>query len=594
MPFAQEQGQRLGLDPRLILAQSAIETGWGKKAPDNNYFGIKSHGQKGGQTFGTHEFINGKRVNISDSFRGYGSAKDSFAGYGDFLTKNKRYQRMLGSKGLDAQLSALGASGYATDPNYAAKVGSIARNMPQVAGFSPSQSHETNTVPPAMQEGQNMQQTMSQPQRNPMQGIIDALQGNKSGEALPDPNYTSKLADQLMNGATATPVAGNFDGIGRLAMMLSGGMKRGQYEDDLKRQKIEKSALADAVMGKKQAYVNANGGEHAQGLANGGFIDEAFAYTNANNTPKMLQQREQTQYDRGRDGIQDGRNDAADALAQDKFTETQSQNVIGNERNTNIDALSREKFTHKQQQDAIPEPRTTSKAGDGYLYYDDDKTRAFPDVVKPPSKSLVTVNNASESAFNKESGKNYAQEDADYRSFAKKARGLNAKLNTLEETLSNPNFITGVSQGAGGQALNQLKALASTIVPGVKFDGVADADVARTISRELALSFKDQMPGPMSDADRNFLNSMAAGEVNTPEANAKLIEMYRARNKISIDMDRLAGSYVREHGQLDRGFDEVSNKYYTDNGISLYGDMPNTGDTRKNLQLVDGIEIWED
>ncbi|MEI5680505.1 MULTISPECIES: glucosaminidase domain-containing protein [unclassified Mesorhizobium] len=134
MPAAIEASQRTGVDPRLIVAQAAQETGWGKSAPGNNYFGIKSHGQGGGQTFTTHEVINGKRVKINDSFRQFASPGDSVAGYADFLLKNPRYKPMMQAQGLDAQLQALGASGYATDPNYANSVGAIARSLPMPGG----------------------------------------------------------------------------------------------------------------------------------------------------------------------------------------------------------------------------------------------------------------------------------------------------------------------------------------------------------------------------------------------------------------------------------------------------------------------------
>lgn len=129
LPGALEASRRTGLDPRLILAQAAQETGWGRSAPGNNYFGIKSHGKGGGQTFTTHEVINGKRVKINDSFRRYDSPSDSALGYAEFLQANPRYRNMLSADGLDAQLEALGKSGYATDPNYARSVGAIARGI---------------------------------------------------------------------------------------------------------------------------------------------------------------------------------------------------------------------------------------------------------------------------------------------------------------------------------------------------------------------------------------------------------------------------------------------------------------------------------
>jgi Mannosyl-glycoprotein endo-beta-N-acetylglucosaminidase len=129
-PAAMEHGARIGVDPRIILAQAAQETGWGRAAPGNNYFGIKSHGQGGGQSFATHEVINGNRVAMNDSFRQFASPADSVAGYADFLSKNKRYQPMLQAQGMDAQISALGRSGYATDPNYGASISQIANSLP--------------------------------------------------------------------------------------------------------------------------------------------------------------------------------------------------------------------------------------------------------------------------------------------------------------------------------------------------------------------------------------------------------------------------------------------------------------------------------
>lgn len=129
LPAAIEEGARTGVDPRIIVAQAAQETGWGKSAPGNNYFGIKSHGQSGGQTLATNEVINGKTVRINDSFRQFASPADSVRGYGDFILQNPRYEGLRTAQGLDGQLQALQASGYATDPNYSRSVGAIARSI---------------------------------------------------------------------------------------------------------------------------------------------------------------------------------------------------------------------------------------------------------------------------------------------------------------------------------------------------------------------------------------------------------------------------------------------------------------------------------
>ena len=129
MPFAQEASKRTGIDPRIIIAQSAQETGWGKHAPANNFFGIKSHGKPGGQELATNEVVNGNTQRIRDSFRQYENLGDSVSGYADFMLENPRYTPMREAQGLDAQLEALGTSGYATDPNYAQSVGAIARGI---------------------------------------------------------------------------------------------------------------------------------------------------------------------------------------------------------------------------------------------------------------------------------------------------------------------------------------------------------------------------------------------------------------------------------------------------------------------------------
>lgn len=130
MPHAQRIAAQTGLDPRLIIAQAAQETGWGRSAPGNNYFGIKSHGRAGGNTLATKEVINGRTVQVSDSFRSYDDMGASADGYAEFLRRNPRYRGMLAARDLDGQLAALGRSGYATDPNYSASVGSIARSIP--------------------------------------------------------------------------------------------------------------------------------------------------------------------------------------------------------------------------------------------------------------------------------------------------------------------------------------------------------------------------------------------------------------------------------------------------------------------------------
>lgn len=206
MPAAIEASRRTGIDPRIIVAQAAQETGWGRHAPGNNYFGIKSHGQAGGQTFTTHEVIDGKRVKIRDSFRQYGSPEESVMGYADFMLRNPRYEPMRTAEGLDAQLEALGESGYATDPNYARSVGQIARSIPlpdgtSVASFDPAQFGATPLDAP---DSTSQMAFAEQPDAAPQNGGQNAINAMLVNAAMPQAR-TDRPGYQIAQVSEPTP-----------------------------------------------------------------------------------------------------------------------------------------------------------------------------------------------------------------------------------------------------------------------------------------------------------------------------------------------------------------------------------------------------
>ena len=135
-PVAKEVAADLGISHKIVLAQAALESGWGSRVKGNNLMGIKSHGEAGGVDVVTHEVVNGKRVKLTDSFRQYDSPEDSIRGYGSFLKANSRYKYFLraGAENEDAQLSALQTSGYATDPKYSFKLRTIMNGLPDEEG----------------------------------------------------------------------------------------------------------------------------------------------------------------------------------------------------------------------------------------------------------------------------------------------------------------------------------------------------------------------------------------------------------------------------------------------------------------------------
>lgn len=111
----------------VLIAQAALESGWGRSVKDNAYFGIKSHNSKGAATvFTTSEVINGKKITIKDSFRAYANFGDSAEDYGKFLTTQPRYKPAFVHTNDPLKFAdALQKAGYATDPSYAKKLRSI-------------------------------------------------------------------------------------------------------------------------------------------------------------------------------------------------------------------------------------------------------------------------------------------------------------------------------------------------------------------------------------------------------------------------------------------------------------------------------------
>ena len=127
-PFALDASKRTGVDPRIIIAQAAVESNYGKAAPGNNYFGIKAPSGSG-QTLMTNEFVGGQMQRMPQSFKTYESMEDSVKGYADFINRNKRYEDFKSGKTMDEQLAALQKSGYATAPNYGQVVGNVAKGI---------------------------------------------------------------------------------------------------------------------------------------------------------------------------------------------------------------------------------------------------------------------------------------------------------------------------------------------------------------------------------------------------------------------------------------------------------------------------------
>ena len=135
---AEEAEKVTGVPAKFMMGQAALETGWGKRVirnqdgtSSNNLFGIKAGpGWKGKvATAVTTEYVNGKPHTRVEKFRSYASHADAFKDYAKMLSNNPRYEKVL-AHGGDAATFAHGLqrAGYATDPQYAAKLSRIIKH----------------------------------------------------------------------------------------------------------------------------------------------------------------------------------------------------------------------------------------------------------------------------------------------------------------------------------------------------------------------------------------------------------------------------------------------------------------------------------
>jgi len=129
---------RIGLPAPLVLAQAALESGWGAREirhpdgrPSHNLFGIKAGRDWQGDTVKvmTTEYENGVARKVAQPFRAYRSYAESFDDYARLLANNPRYEPVLRARSAPEAARQLQAAGYATDPAYADKLIKLIKHM---------------------------------------------------------------------------------------------------------------------------------------------------------------------------------------------------------------------------------------------------------------------------------------------------------------------------------------------------------------------------------------------------------------------------------------------------------------------------------
>ena len=140
LPPIRRAAGALNLNPQALLAQAALESGWGRRMPrnadgssSNNLFGIKAGEEWSGAraTADTVEVSNGVASTRRTAFRAYGSVEESVDDFARLLASSPRYREALSAGGdAAAYITRIGNSGYATDPEYSNKLNQILNSEP--------------------------------------------------------------------------------------------------------------------------------------------------------------------------------------------------------------------------------------------------------------------------------------------------------------------------------------------------------------------------------------------------------------------------------------------------------------------------------
>ena len=135
LPSIKRAAKKIGVSPEGMLAQAALETGWGRRVARTadggssyNLFGVKAGSNWSGPKVNTDtvEFDGTVAKRHQASFRAYASVEESVNDFAQLLSSSPRYKEAFAA-GSDttAYVRAVGASGYATDPEYANKLKQI-------------------------------------------------------------------------------------------------------------------------------------------------------------------------------------------------------------------------------------------------------------------------------------------------------------------------------------------------------------------------------------------------------------------------------------------------------------------------------------
>jgi hypothetical protein len=172
--------------------------------------------------------------------------------------------------------------------------------------------------------------------------------------------------------------------------------------------------------------------------------------------------------------------------------------------------------------------------------------------LKDPDKIPIAITMSQEKAEAQKVGAGFGEEYINIQKAATAANNKLSRLGRMEQLLD------GVETGKLTTVGTQFTALAKSF--GIELDpNLGPKQAAQALSREMALELRNPsggagMPGAMSDADREFLQSMTPGLETTPQGNKLIMETARRIAKRDQQVASMARDYRKKKGQLDEGF----------------------------------------
>jgi len=129
-PAAQESAKTTGVPASFTVAEAALESGWGASqlaSQGKNLFGVKADPAWHGDvlTLNTRECLHGTWVMVPARWRKYADWQACMDDHAAFLHQNRRYAPCFAYTTGAAFARAVAQVGYATDPDYAAKLVSV-------------------------------------------------------------------------------------------------------------------------------------------------------------------------------------------------------------------------------------------------------------------------------------------------------------------------------------------------------------------------------------------------------------------------------------------------------------------------------------